>query len=61
MNFNISKLPRSNDNISLPERPSEELAEETGLHIGDGTMNFYKNGNKPRGSYALRGPIIDDK
>ena len=40
---------------------SAELAEETGLHIGDGTMNFYKNGNKIKGSYALRGHIQDDK
>ncbi|MEK6907533.1 MAG: LAGLIDADG family homing endonuclease [Nanoarchaeota archaeon] len=52
---------RFEENITLPEKPSEELAEETGLHIGDGTMNFYKNGNKNRGSYALRGHIIDDK
>ncbi|MAF51090.1 MAG: hypothetical protein CMH64_03270 [Nanoarchaeota archaeon] len=40
---------------------SSELAEETGLHIGDGTMNYYKNGRKICGSYALRGHIIDDK
>jgi len=36
---------------------SEDLAEETGLHIGDGSMNFY-NGN---GFYQLRGHIEDDK
>lgn len=46
--------------IIIPEKISEELAEETGLHIGDGTMNFYNIKNKIKGSYALRGHIIDD-
>ena len=36
------------------------LAEEIGWHLGDGTMGFYKNKEKTRGSYALRGHIIDD-
>ena len=45
----------------IPEKPSTELAEETGLHIGDGTMNFYKSGNKIKGSYALRGHLFDDR
>ncbi len=61
MKFNLSKIPNSRENISLPEKATEELAEETGLHIGDGTMNFYKNRNSVKGSYALRGHIIDDK
>lgn len=61
MNLDISKLQKFNEDINLPEKATEELAEETGLHIGDGTMNFYKNGNKHMGSYALRGHIIDDK
>ncbi len=47
--------------MNIPTRLSPELAEETGLHIGDGTMNFYKNRNRLMGSYALRGHIIDDK
>lgn len=34
-----------------------DLAEETGLHLGDGSMNFY-NG---KGLYQLRGHIEDDK
>jgi len=38
-----------------------ELAEETGWHIGDGSMNFYKNRGKSRGFYQLRGHIEDDK
>ena len=61
MKLDLSRLPNSKENISLPEKITPELAEETGLHIGDGTMNFYKNGNRIKGSYALRGHIIDDK
>ena len=46
--------------IILPERLSSELAEETGLHIGDGTMNFYINKGGCTGKYSLRGHINDD-
>lgn len=28
----------------LPKEISLDLAEETGWHIGDGSMNFYKSG-----------------
>ncbi len=34
-----------------------ELAEETGWHIGDGSMNYYHN----KGIYQLRGHIEDDR
>ena len=44
-------------NINLPKCFSVDLAEEIGLHLGDGSMNFY-NG---KGFYQLRGHIIDDK
>jgi len=47
--------------IKTPKKITSDLAEETGLHIGDGSMNFYKNKNKTRGFYQLRGHIIDDK
>ena len=40
---------------------SSELAEETGWHIGDGSMNFYKHDGKQKGIYQLRGHIEDDK
>lgn len=40
---------------------SEELAEEVGWHIGDGSMNFYKQNNRLKGVYQLRGHIEDDK
>ncbi|MBI2109732.1 hypothetical protein HYT58_01000 [Candidatus Woesearchaeota archaeon] len=45
----------------MPEELTPELAEETGLHIGDGSMNFYENKGKPKGLYQLRGHIIDDR
>ncbi|PIN88849.1 hypothetical protein COU60_05505 [Candidatus Pacearchaeota archaeon CG10_big_fil_rev_8_21_14_0_10_34_76] len=38
-----------------------ELAEETGWHIGDGSMNYYFQDNKKKGFYQLRGHIEDDK
>ncbi|MCX6748644.1 MAG: hypothetical protein NT076_03485 [Candidatus Pacearchaeota archaeon] len=38
-----------------------KLAEETGWHIGDGSMNFYKQGGKLKGLYQLRGHIEDDR
>lgn len=47
--------------ISFPEELTSELAEETGIHIGDGSMNFYKVKNKMKGLYQLRGHINDDK
>ena len=47
--------------INIPRNLYPLLAEETGLHIGDGSMNFYKNNKNVRGKYSLRGHIIDDK
>ncbi|MEK6859252.1 MAG: LAGLIDADG family homing endonuclease, partial [Nanoarchaeota archaeon] len=49
------------ENISIPNDVTKELAEEVGRHIGDGSMNFYKNYGKLRGIYQLRGHIEDDK
>lgn len=40
---------------------TENLAEETGWHIGDGSMNLYKNRGELKGFYQLRGHIEDDK
>lgn len=45
----------------MPSKISVELAEETGWHIGDGSMNFYKNHSKDRGFYQLRGHVQNDK
>lgn len=43
--------------LQLPDTITPELAEETGWHIGDGSMNYYET----RGLYQLRGHIEDDK
>lgn len=45
------------EDLKLPEKPNEELAEETGIHIGDGSMNIY-NGCY---LYSLRGHKEHDK
>ena len=47
--------------MQIPDDISLELAEEVGWHIGDGSMNFYKNRGKVKGLYQLRGHIEDDK
>lgn len=61
MKFNLSKIKFSKSDINkkliLPKEISCDLAEEIGLHVGDGSMNFYSN----KGIYQLRGHIEDDK
>ena len=47
--------------MQIPKKISIELAEETGWHIGDGSMNFYNQRGKQKGIYQLRGHIEDDK
>lgn len=47
--------------MDIPSKISIELAEEVGWHIGDGSMNFYKNYKKLKGFYQLRGHIEEDK
>ena len=47
--------------MRFPSNISPELAEEVGWHIGDGSMNFYRNRGKFKGFYQLRGHIEDDK
>lgn len=42
-------------NIKLPKKISPELSEEIGIHIGDGSLNKYKNY-----LYSLRGHKKDD-
>jgi len=65
MRIDISKIKLKKidivQDLIFPERITSELAEETGLHIGDGSMNFYKSGNNLKGFYSLRGHIIDDR
>jgi len=61
MKFDLSKINFSksdlNKKIILPNKMTLDLAEEIGLHIGDGSMNFYSN----KGLFQLRGHIEDDK
>jgi len=49
--------------FSFPTSITPELAEETGWHIGDGSMNYYNRdyNGKLKGIYQLRGHIEDDK
>ena len=47
--------------LKTPKEITSDLAEETGIHIGDGSMNFYKNKRKIKGVYQLRGHINDDR
>ena len=47
--------------MKIPRLITPQLAEETGWHIGDGSMNFYNNQGKLRGIYQLRGHIEDDR
>ena len=43
--------------FKIPSTFNQLLAEEIGLHLGDGSMNYYKN----KGFYQLRGHIVDDR
>lgn len=47
--------------MKTPTQITPELAEETGWHIGDGSMNIYNHKDgKQRGFYQLRGHIEED-
>jgi hypothetical protein len=43
--------------VRTPKSISRTLAEETGIHIVDGSMNFYEG----RGLYSLRGNKLTDR
>ena len=47
--------------LKIPTKPSIQLAEETGLHIGDGSMNYYVQRAQMKGKYSLRGHLVDDR
>jgi len=49
------------ENIIIPNSITQELAEESGWHIGDGSMNYYNNKGYVKGIYQLRGHIVDDR
>lgn len=44
-------------NVKIPSLRDANLAEETGIHIGDGSMNIYNN----RYLFSLRGHRMDDE
>jgi intein/homing endonuclease len=48
-------------NLENFKNKMELLAEEVGIHIGDGSMNFYLNNGKWRGLFQLRGHLRDDR
>lgn len=52
-------MNKTNQIITLPEF-SKELAEETGIHIGDGSMNLYRSGNKNHWGYVYSSHLVDD-
>ncbi len=45
----------------FPNEITDELAEESGWHIGDGSMNYYNRHGEKKGIYQLRGHIEDDR
>ena len=45
----------------VPNNSYTLLAEETGWHIGDGSMNYYENKTHSKGLYQLRGHLTEDK
>jgi len=49
--------------INISKKITPFLAEEIGWHIGDGSMNYYllHGKRKHKGSYSLRGHLIDDR
>lgn len=58
MNSTKLNFKSKNRTLNLPKRYSINLAEETGIHIGDGSMNIYKKHNV--NSYTYSGHAIDD-
>ncbi|RLG12232.1 hypothetical protein DRN73_03135 [Candidatus Pacearchaeota archaeon] len=43
--------------LKIPKKINEDLAEEVGIHVGDGSMNIYNKSYV----YSLEGHIIDDR
>ncbi len=47
-------------NIKLPIEMSSELAEETGIHIGDGNLQISKGTDGPKYRYRITGDLINE-
>tara|TARA_Y100000310_G_C20701809_1_gene830651 strand:- start:5198 stop:5929 length:732 start_codon:yes stop_codon:yes gene_type:complete len=57
----IKKTLIKNKQITIPQNFSEKLAEETGIHIGDGSMNKYIHKQTTRWVYTFSSHKNDDK
>lgn len=51
----------SKQQLILPTQLSEALAEETGIHIGDGSMSLSRSGGKNHWEYVHSTHLLDDK
>jgi len=58
MNSKKNNSKKEIQELILPSNYSKELAEETGIHIGDGCMNIYRRNNA--NAYTYSGHAIDD-
>ncbi len=47
--------------IKIPTRYNQDLAEETGIHIGDGNLCYHQSKGKNHWSYSVHSHLIDDK
>ena len=56
-NFSQNDLRRG---ITIPKILSKDLAEEIGIHVGDGSLGIYKNGGSLKYSYVISGNIGDE-
>ena len=52
---------KNKQKLILPVEFSADLAEETGIHIGDGSMNLYKSSGKNHWGYVHSTHLVDDK
>jgi len=50
----------NSNELKLPTTLSVDLAEETGIHIGDGCIGFHKSGLKTHWHYTYAFHAIDD-
>jgi hypothetical protein len=46
--------------IRIPEEMTKELAEETGIHIGDGNLNVHRSSSGNSYSYSITGDLLNE-
>ncbi|MAG61089.1 hypothetical protein CL619_04840 [archaeon] len=54
-------MVKNKGTLSLPKKYSIQLAEETGIHIGDGSLGCYKSVGKVQWLYGIHLHAIEDK